>query len=319
MTAIQEETVVEDTAADRKNAAVQTPFRRILSDFMDSPVAVLGAFGVIVVIFIAVFGPWLAPTDPYDLSSVSFMDNLLAPGETMANGTVAWLGTDGAGRDLLSAMIYGLRISLGVGVGSGIIALIIGCTLGMIAAYFGGRTDMVIMRIVDMQLSFPAILVALILLAVVKGGPNEPGYFAVLKIIAALVVVQWAYYARTIRGSALVERRKEYVEAANCLALSNGRVVFRHLLPNCIAPIIVVGTMQTAHAISLEATLSFLGLGLPQTEPSLGKLISNGFDYVMSGKYWITVFPGLALLFMIVSINLVGDRLRDVLNPRLQK
>ena len=318
MSAIQEDAVEsgETKAADVK---VESPTRRLVANYMESPVAVVGALGVLIVAFIALVGPFLAPTDPYDLSTVSFMDNLLAPGETMANGTVAWLGTDGAGRDLLSAMIYGLRISLGVGLGSGVIALVIGCTLGMMAAYFGGRTDMVIMRIVDMQLSFPAILVALILLAVVKGGPNEPSFFAVMKIIIALVVVQWAYYARTIRGSALVERRKEYIEAANCLALNNRRVVFRHLLPNCLAPIIVVGTMQTAHAISLEATLSFLGLGLPQTEPSLGKLISNGFEYVMSGKYWITVFPGLALLFMIMSINLVGDRLRDVLNPRLQK
>jgi len=317
MTAIQD----GGAAPAQKNpeAGVETPFRRFLSDYVESPVAVVGAIGVFIVILIAILGPFLAPTDPYDLSSVTFMDNRLPPGEVMGNGTVAWLGTDGAGRDMVSAMIYGLRISLGVGVGSGVIALVIGCSLGLIAAYFGGRVDAIIMRVVDIQLSFPAILVALILLAVMKGGPNEPSYFAIFKIIVALVVVQWAYYARTIRGSALVERRKEYIEAASCLALSNKRVLFRHLLPNCVAPIIVVGTMQTASAISLEATLSFLGLGLPQTEPSLGKLISNGFEYVMSGNYWISVFPGLALLFMIMSINLVGDRLRDVLNPRLQK
>lgn len=319
MTAIQEDNAVPATKAT--DAGVETPFRRFVSDYMDSPVAVIGAIGVFIVLLIALVGPFLAPTDPYDLATVSILDSRLAPGEAMnfGAGPIAWLGTDGAGRDLLSAMIYGLRISLGVGIGSGVIALVIGCCLGLIAAYFGGRVDAFIMRAVDIQLSFPAILVALILLAVMKGGPNEPSYFAIFKIIVALVVVQWAYYARTIRGSALVERRKEYVEAANCLALSNKRVLFRHLLPNCIAPIIVVGTMQTAHAISLEATLSFLGLGLPQTEPSLGKLISNGFEYVMSGKYWISVFPGLALLFMIMSINLVGDRLRDVLNPRLQK
>lgn len=317
MTAIQEDGVVADGPSG--DAGVETPFKRFLSDFVESPVAVAGAVGVFIVLFIALVGPFLAPTDPYDLATVSILDSRLSPGEQMMSGATAWLGTDGAGRDLLSAMIYGLRISLGVGVGSGVIALAIGCCLGLTAAYFGGRIDAFIMRVVDIQLSFPAILVALILLAVMKGGPNEPSYFAILKIIVALVVVQWAYYARTIRGSALVERRKEYVEAASCLALSSRRVLFRHLLPNCIAPIIVVGTMQTAHAISLEATLSFLGLGLPQTEPSLGKLISNGFEYVMSGKYWISVYPGLALLFMIMSINLVGDRLRDVLNPRLQK
>lgn len=322
MTALQDDGAAPadaKTEAAKADKGVETPFRRFLADYVESPVAVIGAIGVLIVLFIALIGPFIAPTDPYDLATVSIMDSRLAPGEQMMTGTTAWLGTDGAGRDLLSAMIYGLRISLGVGIGSGVIALLIGCTLGLVAAYFGGRVDAVIMRIVDIQLSFPAILVALILLAVMKGGPNEPSYFAIFKIVVALVVVQWAYYARTIRGSALVERRKEYIEAASCLALSNKRVLFRHLLPNCIAPIIVVGTMQTASAISLEATLSFLGLGLPQTEPSLGKLISNGFEYVMSGKYWISVFPGLALLFMIMSINLVGDRLRDVLNPRLQK
>jgi peptide/nickel transport system permease protein len=167
------------------------------------------------------------------------------------------------------------------------------------------------MRIVDIQLSFPAILVALILLAVLGQGTD--------KIIIALVTVQWAYYARTVRGTALVERRKEYVEAARCLALSHRRILFRHLLPNCLPPLIVVATVQVAHAIALEATLSFLGIGLPITEPSLGLLIANGFEYMLSGKYWISVFPGVALLITIVSINLVGDQLRDVLNPRLQK
>jgi peptide/nickel transport system permease protein len=179
------------------------------------------------------------------------------------------------------------------------------------AAYFGGRTDSVIMRVVDLQLSFPAILIALILLSILGKGVD--------KIIIALVIAQWAYYARTVRASALVERRKEYIEAATCLALSHRRIVFRHLLPNVLPPLIVVGTLQTAHAISLEATLSFLGVGLPQTEPSLGLLISNGFEYMLSGKYWISFFPGIALLVTIVSINLVGDQLRDVLNPRLDR
>ena len=180
-----------------------------------------------------------------------------------------------------------------------------------VAAYAGGRVENVIMRVVDLQLSFPATLVALMLVAILGKGVD--------KIILALVVAQWAYYARTVRGSALVERRKEYVEAASCLGLSHARIVFRHILPNCLAPLIVVGTVQTAHAISLEATLSFLGVGLPQTEPSLGVLIANGFEYMMSGRYWISVFPGVALLLTVVSINLVGDHLRDVLNPRLKK
>jgi peptide/nickel transport system permease protein len=183
--------------------------------------------------------------------------------------------------------------------------------MGLTAAYFGGLVDTVIMRIVDMQLSCPSILIALILLAVLGQGVD--------KIIIALIAVQWAYYARTTRGTALVERRKEYIEAAQCLALGNRRVVFRHLLPNCLPPIIVVNTVLIANAITLEATLSFLGLGLPITEPSLGLLIANGFTYLLSGKYWISFFPGVALLVTIVSINLVGDQLRDVLNPRLQK
>ena len=212
---------------------------------------------------------------------------------------------------MLSAIFYGLRTSLGVGVASAFIALIIGTSVGLLAAYFGGRTDSIIMRIVDLQLSFPAILIALMLVAVMGKGID--------KVIIALVTVQWAYYARTVRGTALVERSKEYIEAANCLALSHRRIVFRHLLPNCLPPMIVVGTLETARAIALEATLSFLGVGLPQTEPSLGLLISNGFEYMLSGRYWISFFPGIALLLTIVTINLVGDRLRDVLNPRLEK
>jgi len=290
---------------------VETPFQRFRSDFFDSGVATAAFVVLGGIFFIAIFAPWISPQNPYDLAQVSVMDSKLPPGEKSMTGMVFYLGTDGAGRDLLSAMFYGLRISLGVGVMSGVIAMCIGATIGLVAAYFGGRTDTLIMRIVDIQLSFPAILVALILLALLGKGVD--------KIIVALVVVQWAYYARTVRGSALVERNKEYIEAATCLALDHKRILFRHLLPNCLPPLIVVGTIQTAHAISLEATLSFLGVGLPVSEPSLGLLIANGFDYMLSHKYWISFFPGIALLITIVSINLVGDQLRDVLNPRLQR
>ena len=290
---------------------VETPFRRFVSDFFESRIAAAAFAVLLVIIFIALFAPWISPTDPYDLATVDVMDNGLAPGTESFTGTTFWLGTDGAGRDLLSAMFYGIRTSLSVGVASAVIALLIGCSIGLIAAYLGGRIDTLIMRIVDIQLSFPAILVALVLLAILGKGVD--------KIIIALVIVQWAYYARTMRGAALVERGKEYIEAATCLAFSRNRIIFRHLLPNCISPLIVVGTIQAAHAIALEATLSFLGIGLPITEPSLGLLIANGFDYMLSEKYWISFFPGIALLVMIVSINLVGDQLRDVLNPRLQK
>jgi peptide/nickel transport system permease protein len=200
---------------------------------------------------------------------------------------------------------------LGIGAMSTLIAILIGGTLGLVAAYYGGRIETLIMRVVDLQLSFPAILVALILLAILGRGVD--------KVLIALVIVQWAYYARTIRGQALVERRKEYIEAAKCLALSDRRILFRHLLPNCLPPVIVVGTVQVANAVALEATLSFLGVGVPITEPSLGLLISNGYGYMLSGDYWISFFPGIALLVAVVSINLVGDQLRDVLNPRLRR
>ena len=289
----------------------QTPFGRFLSDFFESRIATAAVAVFALILFVAIFAPWISPQDPYDLMVVDVMNSRMQPGEKSLDGMTFVLGSDGAGRDMLSAIFYGLRTSLGVGVMSAIIALCIGMTVGLSAAYFGGRTDSFVMRVVDLQLSFPAILIALILLSILGKGVD--------KIIIALVIAQWAYYARTVRASALVERRKEYIEAATCLALSHRRIVFRHLLPNVLPPLIVVGTLQTAHAISLEATLSFLGVGLPQTQPSLGLLISNGFEYMLSGKYWISFFPGIALLITIVSINLVGDQLRDVLNPRLER
>jgi peptide/nickel transport system permease protein len=292
-------------------AKLETPLRRFIAEFTESKLAT-GAFLVFLVIaFVAVFAPWIAPSNPYDLATVTVMDARLPPLSESLDGRIFWLGTDGAGRDLLSAIMYGLRTSLGVGVLSGVTAMLIGSLVGLVAAYYGGRVDTLIMRVVDLQLSFPAILVALVLLAILGKGVD--------KILVALVTVQWAYYARTIRASALVERSREYVEAATCLALGHRRILLRHLLPNCLPPLIVVVTVQTAHAISLEATLSFLGIGLPITEPSLGLLIANGFEYMLSLKYWISVYPGVALLVTIVAINLVGDRLRDVLNPRLQR
>ncbi|MDX2155998.1 MAG: ABC transporter permease [Hyphomicrobiaceae bacterium] len=292
--------------------SVETPFQRFVADFRDSRIAV-GALAVLLVtVVLAIAAPWLVPQNPYDLAQVDILDARLPPGTPSSTGTFThWLGTDGAGRDLLSGILYGLRISLFVGVASGLIAMAVGSALGLAATYAGGRVETLVMRVVDLQLSFPAILVALMLIAVLGKGVD--------KIVIALVTVQWAYYARTVRGSALVESRKEYVAAARCLGLSNARIVFRHILPNCLPPIIVVATVQTAHAIALEATLSFLGVGLPQTEPSLGVLIANGFEYMLSGKHWISFFPGLALLVTIVSINLVGDHLRDVLNPRLSR
>ena len=289
----------------------ETPLRRAMSDFVANPLAVFGLALLALIVLIAVFAPWISPQNPYDLAVIDVLDSRLPPGEKSASGQTFWLGTDDQGRDMLSAIFYGLRISLVVGVSSTIVALIIGLAAGLAAAYFGGRLEGAIMRIVDIQLSFPAILIALILIAVLGQGTG--------KVITALITVQWAYYARTVRSAALVEKRKEYMEAARCLALPPRHIVFRHLLPNCLPPMIVVATVQVAAAIALEATLSFLGLGLPITEPSLGLLIANGYQYLLSGKYWISFFPGIALVLTIVSINLVADQLRDVLNPRLQK
>ena len=417
---------------EQKAAKPVPPALRIAKDFLESPLAVLGLAILSVIILVAVFAPFIAPQNPYDLSEIRLEDSRQPPGSlrmtepwetdlvlpidpnvegrteiafgeeapvdsavlswTPIDGEDAvavrlifnpsldgvpleplrlddlprgseldigekhsfrsfwtveaadledftlssrraldrpfelelaikategealmtyWLGTDGQGRDMLSAIMYGLRTSLAVGVVSCFFAMMIGLSLGMIAAFFGGRIETVIMRIVDLQLSFPTILVALMLLAILGSG--------VEKVMLALIIVQWAYFARTARSVALVERGKEYMEAAQCLALSKARVIFRHLLPNCLPPIIVVATVQVANAIALEATLSFLGIGLPVTEPSLGLLISNGFEFMLSGRYWISVYPGVALLITIIAINLVGDRLRDVLNPRLNR
>ena len=291
---------------------VETPFQRFRSEFCESKIAVCAFFLFLVILFVAVFAPWISPQNPYDLGEIDIMDGRLAPGGTTFDGAkIYWLGTDDQGRDMVSAIFYGLRISLAVGALSGIIALMIGVVVGLSAAYFGGRIEAGIMRLVDLQLSFPAILVVVLLLAILGKGVD--------KIIIALVIVQWAYYARTVRASALVEREREYIAAAKALGLSSWRILLRHLLPNVLPPLIVVGTVQVASAIALEATLSFLGIGLPITEPSLGLLIANGFDYMLTGKYWISFFPGIALLLTIVSINLIGDQLRDVLNPRLRR
>ncbi|MEO5692340.1 MAG: ABC transporter permease [Usitatibacter sp.] len=290
----------------------ESPLRRFAAEFAESRLALVGLVMLVVIVVLALAAPVISPQNPYDLAQLDVMDSKLAPGEvSSSSGKHYLLGTDDQGRDMLSGIFYGIRISLFVGVASTVIALSVGLVLGLAAAYFGGIVDTIIMRIADIQLSFPAILIALVLLAVLGQGVD--------KIIVALVTVQWAYYARTVRASALVERQKEYMEAAQVLALSRPRIVFRHLLPNCLPPLIVVATVQVAHAIQLEAALSFLGLGLPITEPSIGLLISNGFQYLLSGKYWISFYPGLALLLTIVAINLVADQLRDVLNPRLKR
>ncbi|MGE7472551.1 ABC transporter permease [Bosea sp. NPDC003192] len=285
-----------------------TPLRRFARAFTASRTALVGLALLIVIVLLAIVAPWIAPQNPYDLTQLDIMDGRLPPGSAAATGITYWLGTDDQGRDMLSAILYGLRISLLVGLTSAAAAAAIGALLGLIAAYAGGRIESAIMRLVDLQLSFPAILIALMILAFLGKG--------IANVILALVIVEWAAYARTARASALVESRKEYIEAAVAMGASSARILFRHLLPNCLTPLLVIATVQIARAIALEATLSFLGLGVPVTEPSLGMLIANGYQYMLSGKFWISFYPGVALLLAVVAINLVGDHLRDVLNPR---
>ncbi|CAN5116635.1 ABC transporter permease [soil metagenome] len=291
--------------------AEQGPWRRFLSQFVESKLAMFGLVLLTLLILAAIFAPVIAPQNPYDLSKLDIMDGRMEPGTVGEETKLTYrLGTDEQGRDMLSAMLYGLRISIGVGVVATAVAMCIGLFVGLIAGYIGGRLESFLMRVVDIQLSFPTILLALILIAALGAG--------ITNVVVALITVQWAYYARTARSAALVERKKEYIEAARALGLSTPRIVLRHLLPNCLPSVIVIAALQVASAIQLEATLSFLGLGVPITEPSLGLLISNGFQYMLSGRYWISVYPGVLLLVTIVAINLVADRLRDLLNPRLQ-
>lgn len=288
----------------------QSPWRRVAVEFMGSPTAVIGLLVLMVIVLVAALAPWIVVQNPYDLMQLNVLDARLAPGSAnMDSGYTYWLGTDGQGRDLVSAILYGLRISLWVGIGSALIAAVIGTLVGLVSAYVGGWLDALLMRLVDLLLSFPVILMALMILAWLGKGVGN--------VMLTLVLLEWAYYARTARGQALTESRREYVDAARGQGIGPWRIVVGHILPNCLPPLIVIGALQIARAITLEATLSFLGLGVPVTEPSLGLLIANGFQYMLSNEYWISLFPGLALLITIVAINLVGDRLRDVLNPRL--
>ena len=287
------------------------PYKKLWSEFCESKIAFLALCTLLVLIVLSLLSPIISPQDPYNLSDINIMEGRLPPGTHSERGYIYFLGTDDQGRDMLSAILYGLRISLAVGVASGIFAFIFGLSVGLFAAYNGGIIDKLIMRFVDMQLSFPAILIALILLTTLGRGTD--------KVIIALIASQWVYYARVARGTALTELNKEYIESALCLNLSKFRIIIFQLLPNCLPPLIVVMTIEIGHAIALEATLSFLGVGLPITKPSLGLLISNGYEYMLYGKYWISMFPGIALLILILTINVVGDHLRDILNPRLKQ
>ncbi|MEJ5020927.1 ABC transporter permease [Ochrobactrum vermis] len=281
---------------------------QFLTLYSNSSIAVVAMGMFLLLLIIALLAPLISPQNPYDLAQLNLLDGRLPPMTRGSDAMLYLLGTDDQGRDVLSAILYGLRISIGIAFLSGAIAVAIGASAGMIAAYAGGTLDAIVMRIVDIQLSFPSILIALILLAVFGPGLD--------KVVIALVMVQWAYYARTVRSAAQTEIARDYIEAARCLELGAIRIMFRHVLPNCSAPLFVVVTVEVASAIALEAALSFLGAGVPVTEPSLGLLIANGYSFVLSGDYWLSLYPGAVLFILVASVNLVGDRLRTILNPR---
>ena len=287
--------------------------------FRTSPTAILAALIALVCVVCAVFAPWIAPHNPFDLATIDLMDALKPPAWHQDGTGKYLLGTDSQGRDLLSAIMFGTRVSLLIGLASVALAMLIGIVLGLISGYVGGRTDALIMRVADVQLSFPAILIALLIdgvaRAVVPKDMHEIIAFPVL--VGAIALAGWPQYARTVRGSTLVEKNREYVQAARVIGISKPVIMFRHVLPNVLGPVTVLATVHLATAIITEATLSFLGVGVPPTSPSLGTLIRIGNDFLFSGEWWITIFPGVGLVLLVLSVNLLGDWLRDALNPRL--
>jgi peptide/nickel transport system permease protein len=288
--------------------------------FRRSPVAMVSAFILVVLLVGAMFSHWIAPYNPFDLASLNLIDSLQPP-SFMAEGTRAHLlGTDDQGRDVLSGIMYGMQISVVVGVLSVLFAVAVGVAVGLLAGYAGGAVDSLLMRVADVQLSFPAILIALLVDGVVTAAlpPAMHDQLEIYVLIFAIGISFWPQFARTVRGSTMVERGKEYVMAARVIGLSSVRIMATHILPNVMGPVLVIGTLTLGLAILSEATLSFLGVGLPPTQPSVGTLIRIGNDFLFSGEWWITIFPGLSLVLMVLSINLLGDWLRDALNPRLR-
>ncbi|MGM0542627.1 MAG: ABC transporter permease [Pseudomonadota bacterium] len=272
-------------------------------------------------VFAAFSAPLLAPTDPYDMAQIDILASELPPFWIDGADENYTLGTDAQGRDLLSVILYGTRVSLLIGFGAVILQALLGVTFGLMAGYLGGRVDAFLMRMADIQLSFSTLMVAIVVGAVVKATLGSSFYssYAVLMLVLIIGLAEWPQYARTVRASVLAEKNKEYVDAARVMGLRSKRIMFRHVLPNTLSPIFVISTVQIANAIISEAALSFLGLGMPETHPSLGSLIKSGFDYIQSGSWWITMIPGAVLVVLVLSINLLGDWLRDVMNPRLYK
>ncbi|HEX3861740.1 MAG TPA: ABC transporter permease [Stellaceae bacterium] len=311
------------TAASPTSAPGQ--MRRIFDSdlswsYRHSPVAIVASIIATTIIVAAFAAPWIAPHDPYDLASLSLMDATDPPAWVDGGNWSYPLGTDNQGRDVLSTILYGARLSLFVGVSAVVLALLLGVTLGLVAGWRGGVIETLIMRVADVQLSFPAILIALLIDGVARSVlPRDvQGEIALYVLVAAIALSAWVQYARTVRGSTLVERNKEYIQAARVIGVHPVRIVLGHLLPNVLGPVLVIATINLALAILTEATLSFLGVGLPPTEPSLGTLIRVGNDYLLSGDWWISIFPGIVLALLILSVNLLGDWLRDALNPKLR-
>jgi peptide/nickel transport system permease protein len=288
--------------------------------FTRSPVTIVSALVAALCIGGALLAPWLAPHNPFDLASLNLIDAFKPPAWSEDGDTSYLLGTDDQGRDVLSAIMYGARVSLLVGISATLFATLFGVTLGLLAGYVGGSLDALLMRIADIQLTFPSILVALLVDGIVRAAlPREVhDQLALFVVIFAIGISEWPKFARTVRGSTLVERNKEYVLAARVIGLGRGRIMVTHVLPNVLGPVLVIATLNLGLAILAEATLSFLGVGVPPTQPSLGTLIRIGNDFLFSGEWWITIFPGLALIAMVLSVNLLGDWLRDALNPKLR-
>jgi peptide/nickel transport system permease protein len=287
--------------------------------FRSSPMAIGAAVVAAVCIFSALFAPWVAPHNPFDLATLELSDARLPPAWEEGGSAKYLLGTDDQGRDILSAIMYGARISMLVGLASVVLSVIVGVSLGLLSGFVGGKIDAFIMRVCDVMLSFPSILIALLIDGVGRAMfPDAHDTLAFAVLVLAIALPGWVQYARTVRGSTLVERNKEYVQAARVVGVAPLRIMRKHVLPNVMGPVLVLATIQVATAILTEATLSFLGVGVPPTQPSLGTLIRIGNDFLFSGEWWITIFPGLMLVLIALSVNLLGDWLRDALNPRLQ-
>ena len=313
--------MTDSTPEDRPNALVRAWDSDIAWSFRRSPLAIVAALVSLIIILAAVFAPWLAPHDPFDPGTLNLMDGFTPPMEPNAfTGNVYWLGTDNQGRDVFSTILYGARISLFVGFMAVLFAMVLGITLGLIAGYRGGWLDSLLMRVADVQLTFPSILLALLIFGVARGfiPPAYREAMAIWVLIVAIGLSDWVQYARVVRGATMVEKSKEYVQAARVIGAHPTKILVRHILPNVMGPVLVIATIGLALAIIAEATLSFLGVGVPPTQPSLGTLIRIGQGFLFSGEWWILLFPSLTLLALALSVNLLGDWLRDALNPRLR-